>query len=72
MRMLYSSSKANVADIVKASGGNIDAKLEINTGDEINEDELLTVLHPQKVEAAKNFSKPARPGKGGARLIRKT
>jgi len=72
MRMLYSSSKANVADIVKAAGGNIDAKLEINTGDEINEEELLTILHPQKAEATKNFSKPARPGKGGARLIRKT
>jgi len=72
MRMLYSSSKANVADIVKISGGNIDAKFEINTGDEINEDEMINLLHPQKAEVAKNFSKPARPGKGGARLIRKT
>jgi twinfilin-like protein len=72
MRMLYSSSKANVGDILKAVGGNIDAKLEINTGDEINEEELLNSLHPQKAEQAKNFSRPSRPGKGGARLIRKT
>jgi len=71
MRMLYSSSKANVGDILKAVGGNIDAKLEINTGDEINEEELLNTLHPQKAESAKNFSRPSRPGKGGARLIRK-
>jgi len=71
MRMLYSSSKANVGEIVKAAGGQIDAKLEINTGDEINEEELLNTLHPQKVEQSKNFSKPSRPGKGGARLIKK-
>jgi hypothetical protein len=71
MRMLYSSSKANVAEIVKAAGGTISAKLEINRGDEINEEELLSILHPVKAEQAKNFSKPSRPGKGGARLIRK-
>jgi len=71
MRMLYSSSKANVGEIVKAVGGNIDAKLEINTGDEINEEELMTTLHPQKAEQAKTFSRPIRPGKGGARLTKK-
>jgi len=71
MRMLYSSSKANVGEIVKSVGGNIDARLEINTGDEINEEELLSTLHPQKAEQAKNFTRPSRPGKGGARLIRK-
>jgi len=72
MRMLYSSSKANVAEIVKSCGGSIDGRLEINTGEEINEEELINQLHPQKAEATKNFSKPSRPGKGGARLIRKT
>jgi len=72
MRMLYSTSKANVADIVKSAGSDIDAKLEINTGEEINEEELLLTLHPQKAEAKATFSKPVRPGKGGARLIRKT
>jgi len=71
MRMLYSSSKANVAEIVKSVGGAINAKIEINTGDEINEDELVNLLHPIKAEAKQNFSRPARPGKGGARLIRK-
>jgi len=72
MRMLYSTSKANVADLVKASNGEINAKLEINTGDEINEEQLLLTLHPQEAEAKATFSKPARPGKGGARLIKKT
>jgi len=72
MRMLYSSSKANVAEVIKANGGNIDARLEINTGPEINEEELLNQLHPQKVEQAKGFSRPSRPGKGGARLTKKT
>jgi len=71
MRMLYSSSKANVGEIIKANGGNIDARIEVNCGDEINQEELLNTLHPQKVEQAKNFARPSRPGKGGARLIKK-
>jgi twinfilin-like protein len=71
MRMLYSSSKANVAEVVKAAGGQIDARLEVNTGSELNEEELLSTLHPQKAEQAKNFARPSRPGKGGARLIKK-
>eukprot|EP01119_Soliformovum_irregulare_P003398 TRINITY_DN1389_c0_g1_i1.p1 TRINITY_DN1389_c0_g1~~TRINITY_DN1389_c0_g1_i1.p1 ORF type:complete len:339 (+),score=95.46 TRINITY_DN1389_c0_g1_i1:88-1104(+) len=70
MRMLYSSSKANVGSIMTSSGGTIDARLEINTSDEIVEDELMTQLHPVKAEATKNFSRPSRPGKGGARMIK--
>jgi len=71
MRMLYSSSKANVAEIIKSVGSTISARLEINSGEEIDEEELVNMLHPQKAEQSKNFARPARPGKGGARLIRK-
>jgi len=71
MRMLYSSSKANVAEIAKSVGGTVAARLEINSGEEIDEEELVKILHPQKAEQSKNFARPARPGKGGARLIRK-
>jgi len=72
MRMLYSSSKANVADIIKSAGGNIDARLEINAPEDLVEQELLTSLHPQQAEQTKSFAKPSRPGKGNARLVKKT
>jgi twinfilin-like protein len=72
MRMLYSSSKANVGDILTNQGGQIHARLEPSSPDEISEEELLESLHPKKEEKNKGFSKPSRPGKGGARLIRDT
>jgi len=71
MRMLYSSSKANVEEIVKSVGGKIDGKLEINTKDDLSEDILSGLIHPQKEEKKANFSKPTRPGKGARQLIRK-
>jgi len=57
MRMLYSSSKANVAEIVTALQGKIDARLEINAPSDLNEEELLTILHPQKEEKKARFCK---------------
>lgn len=63
MRMLYSSSKANVGEIVKSVGGNVDGRLEINTAEDISEDILMNLIHPQKEEKKANFSKPSRPGK---------
>jgi len=71
MRMLYSSSKANVADVIKSVGGNIDARLEINAPDDLVEEEVVTTLHPPQAEQTKTFAKPSRPGKGGARLVKR-
>jgi len=71
MRMLYSSSKANVGEIVKSVGGNVDGRLEINTADDISEDVIMNLIHPQKEEKKANFSKPSRPGKGGRTLTKK-
>jgi len=71
MRMLYSSSKANVEEIVKSLGGKIDGKLEINTKEDLSEEVLTNLLHPQKEEKKAAFTKPSRPGKGGRTLIRK-
>jgi len=71
MRMLYSSSKANVGEIVKSVGGNVDGRLEINTSEDVSEEILMNLIHPQKEEKKANFSKPSRPGKGGRTLIKK-
>jgi len=70
MRMLYSSSKANVADILSQAGGKVDGKIEVNTADDINDEVLLNILHPQKEEKKAAFTKPSRPGKGGRKLIK--
>jgi len=71
MRMLYSSSKANVGEIIKSCGGKIDGKMEINTAEDISEEALTNLIHPQKEEKKAAFVKPTRPGKGGRTLIRK-
>jgi twinfilin-like protein len=70
-RMLYSSSKANVSNMLAASGGSIGTKFEINAGDDVTEENIHETLHPKKAEEKKAFSKPSRPGKGGARLTKK-
>jgi len=70
MRMLYSSSKANVADVLTQAGGKVDGKIEVNTSEDITEEVLLNILHPQKEEKKAAFSKPSRPGKGGRKLIK--
>jgi len=70
MRMLYSSSKANVADVLSQAGGKVDGKIEVNTSEDISDEVLLNILHPQKEEKKAAFSKPSRPGKGGRKLIK--
>jgi len=67
MRMLFSSSKANVSSLISDRGGNIDLKLEVNTGEDVSENEINLILHPVKVET-KKISKPT--PRGGRKLIR--
>lgn len=70
MRMLYSSSKANVAEILSKVGGSVAAKMEINTSDELEEEAILTLLHPKQEEKKESFAKPSRNVKGPRRLIK--
>jgi len=72
MRMLYSSSKANVSEIIKANGGEINARFEINAEEDISEEEIRLILHPKQEEKKATFNRPSRPGKGGARMTRPT
>jgi len=58
LRMLYSTSKANVAGIAEAKGFQIAAKLEISSGAEFSQTDLLHSLHPPKAEEKKTFAKP--------------
>jgi len=70
MRMLYSSSKANVSNLMSAANAQLSAKFEINAPDDVTEEQVFEAIHPKKVEQTKSFSKPTRPGKGGARLTK--
>jgi len=67
MRMLFSSSKSNVSSILTSRGGNIDLKMEVNNGDDVSENEIINLLHPQQ-EVKKKINKPA--PRGGRKLIR--
>eukprot|EP01132_Coremiostelium_polycephalum_P002442 gene2442-3015_t len=70
MRMLYSSSKANVESLLTRNEEKVDLKLEINAPSEVSESIINSELHPQKQEEKKAFSKPTRPGAGSRKLIK--
>jgi twinfilin-like protein len=72
LRMLYSSSKANIENILSNLGGKTEVKMEVNNGSEVTKDSILAILHPQKEEEKKAFAKPKGPSKSGKRLIRNT
>jgi len=69
--MLYSSSKANVSNLLSTANAQIGAKFEINAPDDVTEEQVLEAIHPKKAEQVKTFAKPTRPGKGGARITKK-
>jgi hypothetical protein len=70
LRMLYSSSKAAVAEILSQAGASAEARLEVSSPEDIDEEVIMNALHPPKEEKKVTFSRPMRPGKGGARLVR--
>jgi len=70
LRMLYSSSKANIENIVTSIGGKVDLKVEVNQGSEVTAENILNQLHPPKEEKKEAFAKPKGPTRGGKRLIR--
>jgi len=72
LRMLYSSSKANIENILTQLGGKADLKLEVNQGEEVRESNIVVQLHPPKEEKKEAFAKPKGPTRGGKRLIRDT
>jgi len=70
LRMLYSSSKANIENILTSLGGKVAVKLEVNSGSEVTQEAILSILHPVKEEEKKGFAKPKGPAKSGRRLIK--
>jgi len=70
LRMLYSSSKANIENILQSIGGKTDVKIEVNQKSEVTPEAIHLQLHPPKEEKKEAFAKPKGPTRGGKRLIR--
>jgi len=68
MRMLFSSSKANVSSLVTGRDMSITLKLEVNNGEDVQQTEIYNQIHPPKVDAPKKINKPT--PRGGRKLIR--
>lgn len=68
-RMVYSTTKGSALLYGKAFDIEPEKKIEVTDLEDLTHKYLYEYLHPPKVEK-KRFRKPARPGKGKARLIR--
>jgi twinfilin-like protein len=71
LKMFYSTSKQVVVKICETIGMQITKSIELSETKELNTPAVLEELYPQ-VSAKKTFKKPARPGRGNARLISPT
>jgi twinfilin-like protein len=61
LRMLYSTSKANVGSVAESNGVTADCKIEITNSNEFNENDLSVIIHPPKAQA-KKITKPKPTG----------
>lgn len=69
-RMLYSSSKARVVQLLEAAGGKVEKAFEFNEPADVVPADIDDALHPPAAEAQEVYKKPARPGRGARSLIR--
>jgi len=68
-KMTYSTTKSIAVELA----GKVDAKIEINTGDPLNEEIVRTAVHPPPAEPlARNsgVNRPKKPSRGPRRLIK--
>merc|ERR1719209_800573 len=71
-RMMYSSCKNAVVEMIGGLGVNLEKSLEVDTGSELTEDYLQGEIHPVKSLNKPKFAKPKGPSKAGAKRITKT
>jgi len=71
LKMLYSTVKAVANSSCEGVGLKIDKRLEVSEGSEFTEALLIETLHPPTDNKKQGFSKPSRPGKGNARMVKK-
>jgi len=70
-RMIYSSSKQGIENLMEEAGHKPDLKIEINDGEvDISEEIVVNKLHPPPVTKKASFAKPKAGGRGPRRLIK--
>jgi twinfilin-like protein len=67
-KMVYSTCKSMAVKVAESQGIQIQRSIELSEPKELNTAAMLEELYPQK-SVTKVFKKPARPGRGNARLI---
>ena len=67
-KMMYSTVKSIAVELA----GNVDVKIEVNTGDPLDEEVVRTAVHPPKVELARGsgVNRPKKPSRGPRRMIK--
>ncbi|GLV34172.1 twinfilin [Carabus blaptoides fortunei] len=71
-RMLYSSCKAPLTEMIERLGLEIVKKLEIDDGSELTEEFLQDEIHPKKNLHRPKFAKPKGPPNRGAKRLTKS
>jgi len=71
-RMMYSSCKNAVVEMIGGLGVHLEKSLEVDTGSELTEEYLQGEIHPVKSLNKPKFAKPKGPSKAGAKRITKT
>jgi twinfilin len=72
--MLYSTVNKAAISAIEQTGIKITKKVEVESPSELTEDNLMLELHPELSERqttpSTRFAKPARPGRGRARMTK--
>lgn len=69
-RMLYSSCKNSVVEVLEGCGIEIAKKIEVDSGSELTETFLYEELHPKKILNKTKFARPAPPNRGNRRITK--
>jgi len=74
-KMLFSTTQKAAISAIENEGVTISHKLEVDAPEDLKESELFREVHPNTerptIAGGQKFSRPKRPGKGGARMTRK-
>ena len=69
-RMLYSSCKNAVVEVIESEGIEIVKKIEVDSGSELTESFIQDEIHPKKILNKTKFARPTPPSRGNRRITK--
>lgn len=69
-RMLYSSCRNAVVEVIESIGIEVAKKIEVDSGSELTEEFLMDEIHPKKSLNRSKFARPAPPNRGNRRITK--